>query len=184
MKALQTAARAPRESESVGAVPLEELLSYQLCILAKLIERTSASELDKAYKLGVAEWRVLAQLSVHSPSTVRWIAARMRVDRAEVSRAAAGLIARKLARREADPRDARSVLFSVTDAGRALYRAIMPLRVALHERLLTALTPAEAATLTAAVAKLIRFLDRDEAVVAVPAKKPRARPRSARTNTG
>jgi len=176
MKALPATARAPREPDSVnvGAVPLEELLSYQICILAKLIERTSASELDKAYELGVAEWRVLAQLSVHSPSTVRWIAARMRVDRAEVSRAAAGLIARKLARREADPRDARSVLFSVTDAGRALYRAIMPLRVALHERLLSALTPQESATLTAAVSKLIRFLDRDESVVAATPPKPRA----------
>ena len=174
MKPAVSAARAPRETDSANAVPLEDLLSYRLCILAKLIERTSATELDKTYKLGVAEWRVLAQLSVHSPSTVRWIAARMRVDRAEVSRAAAGLIARKLARREADPRDARSVLFSVTDAGRALYRAIMPLRVALHERLLAALTPEEARTLAAAVTKLIRLLDRDEAVVAASPRRPRA----------
>ena len=174
MKPAVSAARAPRETDSANAVPLEGLLSYQICILAKLIERTSASELDKAYELGVAEWRVLAQLSVHSPSTVRWIAARMRVDRAEVSRAAAGLIARKLARREADPRDARSVLFSVSESGRALYRAIMPLRVALHERLLAALTPQEAATLTTAVGKLIRLLDRDETVVAVPPQKPRS----------
>ena len=178
------AARPSREADSAGAVPLEELLSYQICILAKLIERTSASELDKAYELGVAEWRVLAQLSVHSPSTVRWIAARMRVDRAEVSRAAAGLIARKLARREADPRDARSALFSVSDAGRALYRAIMPLRLALHERLLSALTPDEARALTQAISKLIRFLDRDETVVAVPPKKPRARHGRTRTGTG
>jgi DNA-binding MarR family transcriptional regulator len=178
MRSNSATVRAPREAESDrssgGAVPLEDLLSYQLCILAKLIERTSATELDKTYKLGVAEWRVLAQLSVHSPSTVRWIAARMRVDRAEVSRAAAGLIARKLARREADPRDARSVLFSVTDSGRALYRAIMPLRVALHERLLSALTPPEAATLAQAVTKLIRLLDRDETVVAAAPKAPRA----------
>ena len=177
MKPLPASARAPRETASAGAVPLEELLSYQICILAKLIERTSASELDEAYALGVAEWRVLAQLSVRSPSTVRWIAARMRVDRAEVSRAAAGLIRRRLARREADPRDARSALFSVTESGRALYRAIMPLRMALHQRLLSALAPAEAAALTAAVAKLIRFLDRDETVVAVPAEERAARAR-------
>jgi DNA-binding MarR family transcriptional regulator len=183
MKPAASAARAPRETDSARAVPLEELLSYQICILAKLIERTSASELDKAYELGVAEWRVLAQLSVHSPSTVRWIAARMRVDRAEVSRAAAGLIARKLARREADPTDARSALFSVSESGRALYRAIMPLRMALHERLLSALTPDEARTLTQAVAKLIRFLDRDETVVTVPAKKTRARHGRTRTGT-
>ncbi len=46
MKSLSITARAPRDADS--AVPLEELLSYQICILAKLIERTSASELDKA----------------------------------------------------------------------------------------------------------------------------------------
>ena len=45
--ALQRAvARTPRESDresdSGSAAPLEELLSYQICILAKLIERASA----------------------------------------------------------------------------------------------------------------------------------------------
>lgn len=171
--------RTPREAGPAAAVPLEDLLSYQICILAKLIERTSAAELGKEYELGVAEWRVLAQLSVRSPSTVRWIAARMRVDRAEVSRAAAALIRRRLARREADPHDARSVLFSATESGRALSRAIMPLRVALHERLMAALSPAEAASLTGAVAKLIRLLDRDETVVAAPARKPALKTRRA-----
>jgi hypothetical protein len=67
----------------------------------------------------------------------------------------------------------------VTDSGRALYRAIMPLRVAMHERLLAAMTLAEAETLTGAVAKLIRFLDRGETVVAVPEKKARAKPQRA-----
>lgn len=171
MKPLPARTRRENDSDSASAVPLEELLSYQICILAKLIERTSASELDKAHELGVAEWRVLAQLSVQSPSTVRWIAARMRVDRAEVSRAAAALIRRRLARREADPRDARSVLFSVTESGRALYRAIMPLRLALHGRLIAALAPAEAEALAGAVAKLIRLLDPDETVVAAPPRK-------------
>jgi hypothetical protein len=56
--------RAGREADSDRAVPLEDLLSYQICIRAKLIERTSATEHDNAYELGVAEWRVLSQLSV------------------------------------------------------------------------------------------------------------------------
>jgi DNA-binding MarR family transcriptional regulator len=71
------------------------------------------------------------------------------------------------------------VLFSVTDSGRALYRAIMPLRLALHERLIAALTPAESAALTSAVAKLIRLLDRDEAVVAAPPRKSAIRTKRA-----
>lgn len=147
---------------------LEDLLTYQVCILAKMMERASAGELSKRYKLGVAEWRVLAQLAVKSPSTVRWLAARMRVDRAEVSRAAAALISRKLARRMPDPDDRRSVLFSITEAGRALHREIMPLRIALHERLMAVLTADEARHMTTAVDKLTRELDRQEAVVAAP----------------
>ena len=152
-------------------VALEDLLTYRVCILAKMLDRVSASELAKACALGVAEWRVLAQLAVHSPSTVRWLAARLRVDRAEVSRAAAALIARKFARREADPRDARSVLFSITEAGATLYQRIMPDRISLHERLMAELSAAESATLVTAVEKLTRFLDRDEKVL--PAPMPR-----------
>lgn len=156
------------------SLPIEDLLTYRVCILAKMLDRVSAAELARACALGVAEWRVLAQLAIHSPSTVRWLAARLRVDRAEVSRAAAALIARKLARREADPRDARSVLFSITDSGSALYRRIMPDRLALHERLMAALSTHEADTLVAAVEKLTRLLDRDETVVPAPMPRPAA----------
>lgn len=149
------------------AVALEDLLTYQVCILAKLMDRASAAGLA-ADRLGVAEWRVLAQLAVRSPATVRGLAARLRVDRAEVSRAAAALIARRLVRRARDPGDARSVLLSPTAGGRALYRAIMPRRVELNRRLLAALTDHEAAVLKAACAKLMRLLEHDETVVPLP----------------
>jgi DNA-binding MarR family transcriptional regulator len=162
------AGRAPAPG-ALRAVPLEDLLTYQVCILAKMMERASAGELGRKHKLGVAEWRVLAQLAVRSPSTVRWLAARMRVDRAEVSRAAAALIARKLARRMPDPDDARSVLFSIAEAGRALHREIMPLRLALHDRLAAVLTVGEARAFATAVRKLTRHLDEMEA--AAPKKR-------------
>lgn len=174
-RSLPATATAPEPGDA--AIQIEDLLTYQVCILAKMMERASAGELGRKHKLGVAEWRVLAQLAVMSPSTVRWLAARMRVDRAEVSRAAAALIARKLVRRMPDPQDARSVLFSITEAGRALHRAIMPLRVALHERLNAVLAPAEAAALVAAVEKLTRFLDTQERVVPAPRPKPGGRAR-------
>jgi len=146
------------------AMPLEELLTYRVCILAKMLDRASAAELA-AYKLGVAEWRVLAQLSVVSPATVRGLAARLRVDRAEVSRAAAALVARRLVKRGSDPRDARSALFRLTESGRALYREVMPSRVALHERLVGALAPHEAALLAASIETLTGLLERAELVV-------------------
>jgi len=158
---------APRRATASGAdIALEALLTYRVCILAKMMDRASAAELA-AYKLGVAEWRVIAQLSVISPATVRGLAARLRVDRAEVSRAAAALVARRYVKRERDPADARSALFRLTESGRALYREIMPSRVALHERLRTALTPAEETALDAALEKLTLHLERAERVVPI-----------------
>ena len=159
-------------ASGASSLPLEDLVTYRVCILAKMLDRVSAAELSRKCELGVAEWRVLAQLAVHSPSTVRWLAARLRVDRAEVSRAAAALIARKLARREADPRDARSVFFSITQSGGELHRRIMPDRIALHERLMATLTPHEAEMLATAVEKLTRLLDRDEKVLPAPVLHP------------
>ena len=160
-------ARPPVLARPDAGVPLEDLLTYQVCILAKLMDRASAAGLE-ADRLGVAEWRVLAQLAALSPATVRGLAARLRVDRAEVSRAAAALIARRLVKRALDPGDARSVLFSVTESGRALYRAIMPRRVELNRKLLGALTEHEAAVLRAACGKLMRLLEQDEPVVPLP----------------
>jgi DNA-binding MarR family transcriptional regulator len=159
-------AKAPARAER-EAVALEDLLTYQVCILAKLMDRASAAGLA-GDRLAVAEWRVLAQLAARSPATVRGLAARLRVDRAEVSRAAAALIARRLVRRAVDPGDARSALFSPTESGRALYRAIMPRRVELNRRLLAALTEHEAAALKSACAKLVRLLEQEETVVPLP----------------
>lgn len=161
-----TASAARRGAERADSLPLEELLTYQVCILAKMMDRASAAELAR-YRLGVAEWRVLAQLAVVSPATVRGLAARLRVDRAEVSRAAAALVTRRLVRRARDPSDARSALFRLTENGRALHHEIMPSRVALHERLAGTLTPHEMAVLTASVQKLTRLLERAERVVPV-----------------
>ena len=141
--------------------PLETLLTYRVSLLAKLLDRETAAMLAEDYRLSVAEWRVLAQLSVRSPSTVRWLAARMRVDRAEISRAAAALVRRRLVRRADDPDDARSVLFSVTAEGAALYRRIMPERLALHRTLVEVLSAEEAELFFGALDKLIAALEPD-----------------------
>jgi len=137
--------RAERET------PLEALLTYRISILAKLLDRRTVAMLQESCGLNVAEWRVLAQLAENSPTTVRWLAARMRVDRAEVSRAAAALERRGFAARSPDPADARSVLLDATPAGRDLYDRIMPKREALHRELVATLSDDEMAALVSAL---------------------------------
>jgi DNA-binding MarR family transcriptional regulator len=149
--------------KSRAAAPLEGLLTYRVSILAKLLDRRTVAMLSESCGLNVAEWRVLAQISEHAPSTVRWLAERMRVDRAEVSRAAAALEKRGLATRERDPADARSVLLNPTRAGKSLYKEIMPKRQALHRDLMATLPPEEAEDLLRTLDTLIERLTRKEA---------------------
>lgn len=145
---------APRSDDA----PLEQLLTYRMSILSKLLDRRTAATLNGNYGLNVAEWRVLAQLSVRSPSTVRWLADRMKVNRAEISRAASNLARRGLVRREEDPDDARSALFFATEAGVTLYQEIMPARQELHRDLMSTFTDEEGRLLLAAIDRLTERL--------------------------
>jgi DNA-binding MarR family transcriptional regulator len=105
-----------------------DYLSLRISFVAKLIERRTARVLNSRFGISVAEWRVLAQLARIGPMTVRQLAERSWVDRAEVSRAAASLIARGDVVRTDNPKDRRSPMFSATAAGRARAGAIVPTR--------------------------------------------------------
>lgn len=146
--------RSGEPDEQATSIVLESFLTYQISILAKLVDRRSIRVLAQKYGLKLAEWRVLAQLANRSPSTVRYLARRMRMDRADVSRAAAALIARGLVTREADEADARSALFSVTKAGLGLYDGVLPSRVAENARLGAIFAPDELAAFNRALALL------------------------------
>lgn len=148
-------------TQVVSATKLDDLLTYRISILAKLLDRRTAAMLSRDFGLSVAEWRVLAQLAVTSPRTVRWLATEMRVDRAEVSRAAGTLVRRGLVVREADPSDARSALFIVTLDGRALYDKVMPRRIEQHEGLARTLGARNSAAFRKALDTLIDSLSVD-----------------------
>src|SRR5262245_7527725 len=85
-----------------------EFLTKRVGGLARLLERRTARMLWDEFRLTLAEWRILAQLSAHSPSTVRDLSIELSVDRAEASRAAASLIARGYVARADHPTDRRS----------------------------------------------------------------------------
>jgi DNA-binding MarR family transcriptional regulator len=118
-----------------------DFLPYRITLLAKLLERCTTRMLAQSSGLSVAEWRVLAQLVLSSPASVRQLAEQNWVDRAEVSRAAASLERRGCIERKENAKDRRSPLLYCTDEGRALARRVIPSRVEFNKMLTNLLTP-------------------------------------------
>jgi DNA-binding MarR family transcriptional regulator len=112
-----------------------DFLPYRITLLSKLLDRCTTRMLQSDSGLSVAEWRVLAQLVIASPASVRQLAEQNWVDRAEVSRAAASLEKRGLVERRENVKDRRSPLLFCTDDGRELARKVMPSRLAFHKAL-------------------------------------------------
>lgn len=106
--------------------------SFRLTIVAKLINRLTAQQLAQTSKLSFAEWRVLCHLAIMDGTTVRGVAAKAWVDRAEVSRAIARLESAGLAARRSNPADERMPIFSATKAGKQLYKALIRERSRFH----------------------------------------------------
>lgn len=120
-----------------------EYLSVRIGLVAKLIERHTARMLSEQFGMTLAEWRVLAQLARVGPLSVRSLACYSWVDRAEVSRAAALLISKKLVGQMPNPADRRSPYFACSAAGQRLYRRIRPTRDAFQQLLQSQIPPAQ-----------------------------------------
>lgn len=94
---------------------------YRLAVTAKLFDRKFVEVLQAHSTLTLPQWRCLAQLGLAEPGTVRSLAEGAVVDRAEVSRALARLVAQGIVQRHDNEVDQRSPHFSLTPEGRALY---------------------------------------------------------------
>jgi DNA-binding MarR family transcriptional regulator len=137
---------------------LETSVSFQVSVLAKLLDRRLARLVVDRFELTVAEYRVLAQVMLFPRSTVRAIAERTFVDKAQVSRAAAALEAEAYITRDMLDHDRRSPVFTVTRTGRALLNRIIPLRQAQEAELEAGLGPAELEALRTILPALIDAL--------------------------
>ena len=167
------AAAATRASDR--ASPAHRTFIYKIGILRRLLDRYSGPLLAGQSGLTLAEWRVLTNLYSLSPTTSRQLCLRLRTDKAEVSRACAGLIDRGYASRHTDPNDRRSALIAISPRGERLHDAVIPLRQALQRQLESALTRSEVAELHRILDKLMLFVS--EQTNGGPAASKKHRPR-------
>lgn len=109
------------------ATPLDRSLTWRWHLVAKLSDRASAQLYLDELGLPLGEARCLTAIGQFSPLSVKDLARRANLDKANASRAAQALIARGLVVKAADSDDGRAVRLAPTAAGRALFRRTMRL---------------------------------------------------------
>ena len=122
--------------------PAHKFFIYKVGILRRALDRYSGPGLVKRSGLTVAEWRVLTHL-YEAPATALELRMQGYADKAEISRACAGLVAKGYVRADVDPNDRRSAVLAITARGTKLHDAIVPLRQELQDELEAWLSPRE-----------------------------------------
>lgn len=134
---------------------LEQTLTYRISTLYARLSLATARQLADGFGLALREWRLLALLARHEPTSASALVARSPMDKASVSRAVASLERRRLIAIRPDRSDARAQRLELTPAGRRLHARIAPLAASRQKRLLAALTRAEQRAVLAILDKLI-----------------------------
>lgn len=132
---------------------LDEYLPFRLSVASNAVSKLIARAYEDRFGLTIPQWRLVSVLA-EAPSTQAALLARTAMDKVTVSRAAQGLVSRRLAGRTPNPDDARSHRLALTDEGRRLYADIAPLALAYEAALMTGLAPEEVRTLKRLLVRL------------------------------
>lgn len=136
------------------ALDLQQYFPYRLARLAKQVSLAVAEVYSERFALTRQEWRVLAILGARPDIPTKEIGPLTTLDKMQVSRAVQGLEARGIVSRKHHADDRRELIVSLTPAGRALYRKIVPFALAREAELLAVLTTEEAKVLDRVMHKL------------------------------
>jgi DNA-binding MarR family transcriptional regulator len=151
----------PASPDAGGHAPplaLEDFLPYRLNRLAEKVSREFSTIYADRHGLTRPEWRTLATLGQFGTMTATEIGAHSSMHKTKVSRAVSALERRKWLARGMDPIDRRLEHLTLTRAGHAAYRELVPLMQAHEARLLGRMTLSERETIMRAIAELERVL--------------------------
>ena len=133
---------------------LDDMLLYVMWQLQACAGSVVVRLCESEFGITRREWRLLAQLAQGEGLLSSALAERAGLDRARTSRAVSALVDKQLVQRTPRPGDRREVRLHLTEAGRALYAALLPRVARINQRLMSALNDDEAATLEALLVRL------------------------------
>jgi len=124
-------------------------LPYRVLLVAKLIDRVTARHVRDTAQLSLAQWRALTHVAHLQPCSASTISGIAMVDRAEVSRALGALEEAGLIRREANPKNRKSNLVSLTEKGEEIHAAVRGERGGFYRDWLADISEEDRATIDA-----------------------------------
>lgn len=133
---------------------LEEFMPFRLSVTSNIASKVIASAYENRFGLAIPEWRLVAVLAESGPLTQQAIVGRTAMDKVTVSRAAQGLLARRLLQRAPKAEDRRSHHLSLTDEGRRLYEDVIPVALAFEAQLLKTFTADDRAQLAGLLGRI------------------------------
>ncbi len=133
---------------------LSNYLPYIMSVSATEVSRLIARAYEDDFDITIAQWRLLAHLGEGGPTTPLEIGAKTLLDKVAVSRAARGLLQRKLVEGRRNDADGRSHILSLTPQGQALYQSVAPAALAFESALLDQWTAEEIETLKSQLRRL------------------------------
>lgn len=133
---------------------LENFLPYRLSVLSNQVSRGIARTYEARYGLSVTEWRIIALLGRYPGLSATELAERSAMDKVAISRAVRRLLEAGRIERRDHHADRRAKLLYLSDAGQEVYDAVVPAALAFEEKLLSALSRSEQATLDELIDRL------------------------------
>jgi DNA-binding MarR family transcriptional regulator len=134
---------------------LTDFFPYRLAVLSERVSMAVAQLYSDRFDVTRAEWRVLAALAVNNGMTAKEIIAYSTLEKMQVSRAVVSLEAKGHVVRSTDAADRRAQILTLTAAGRALFKKIVPLARAREADLLQDLDKEELALLASVMDKVL-----------------------------
>src|SRR5690606_33415904 len=101
---------------------------YQLLLVSKMIDRETASALQREFSLSLPEWRILAFVCALGSNSASDIGNAAQIDRAEISRAVAKLEAKKMVTRKGEGNNRKRLIISPTAEGHDLFARVFERR--------------------------------------------------------
>src|SRR6185369_1199306 len=137
-----------------AGLKLDAYLPYRLSVASNAVSGLIARAYEDRFGLTVPQWRLICVLAEDGGLTQVQIVARTVMDKVTVSRAAQGLVKRRLVARAQNKSDGRSHVLALTAEGRGLYGEIAPLALAYEAALIAGLAPEDVTLLKRLLGRL------------------------------
>ena len=144
----------PAVADDDALAPITAMMSSRLMVLANLLKRGAILRYKRLAGLSSVEFGLVASMGRRPPMSVISLAAAVGMDKGQISRALAELVARKLVAKADNPRDNREVLVCLTRTGLAAHDAIVAGAQERNRRLLEQFSPEELKLFLAQVDRL------------------------------